>query len=66
MCKKKSIPIYGKGINVRDWIYVEDHSETVIKALEKLKQNETYLIGSNLKCQNLDIVKLICKNLKNN
>lgn len=62
--KKKSIPIYGKGINVRDWIYVEDHSEAVIKALENSKQNETYLIGSNFEMSNLDIVKLICKKFK--
>lgn len=58
---KRSIPIYGNGKNIRDWIYVEDHANGVITAALKGGSKQTYLIGSNNELNNLDIVKKICK-----
>ena len=56
----KKIPIYGNGKNIRDWIYVEDHVEALIK-ISKLKFNgQVYNIGSNNLIDNLSLVKKIC------
>ena len=55
----KSLPIYGKGINSREWIYVDDHSEALIRVLRKGKIGNFYNIGSNLNLNNLEI----CRNL---
>ncbi len=55
----KSLPIYGKGINSREWIYVDDHCEALIKVLQKGKIGNFYNIGSNLNLNNLKI----CRNL---
>ena len=56
----KGIPIYGDGKQIRDWIYVDDHVEALFTVLEKGKIGETYLIGSNNECHNIDIVNKIC------
>tara|TARA_Y100000590_G_scaffold470049_1_gene661604 strand:- start:5336 stop:6358 length:1023 start_codon:yes stop_codon:yes gene_type:complete len=53
----KPLPIYGKGINSREWIYVDDHCEALIKVLQKGKSGETYNIGSNKNYRNIDICK---------
>ena len=58
--KKQKIPIYGKGKNVRDWIFVEDHCDAVIRVLKKSKSKKTYLIGSNNEKTNLEIAYKIC------
>ena len=58
---KQSIPIYGKGKNIRDWIYVEDHCKGIIRVMEKGKNRNTYLIGANKELSNIDLVKRICK-----
>tara|TARA_R100000808_G_C2154735_1_gene165992 strand:- start:9516 stop:10469 length:954 start_codon:yes stop_codon:yes gene_type:complete len=58
------IPVYGKGDNVRDWIYVEDHCSAVWKILTKGKVGETYLVGANCEKTNLEIIYEICKILK--
>lgn len=67
--KKKKIPVYGKGNNIRDWISVHDHVNAIIKIFESKRLNQTYLIGSNNEISNLVLVKTICnyfnKNYKN-
>jgi dTDP-glucose 4,6-dehydratase len=60
----EKLPVYGDGLNIRDWIYVEDHSRAVELALEKGKPGEVYNIGANTEMKNIDIVKLILKYLE--
>ena len=61
----KSLPIYGKGINSREWIYVDDHCEALIKVLRKGKIGNFYNIGSNLNLNNLEICRNLIKIAKN-
>ncbi len=56
----KPLPVYGDGKNVRDWLYVVDHCEAIIKAVERGKPGETYNIGGNAERQNIEIVNLLC------
>jgi dTDP-glucose 4,6-dehydratase len=56
----KNLPVYGKGDNVRDWLYVEDHAEALVTVFEKGKIGETYNIGGNNEKQNLEVVHTIC------
>ncbi|MFO1518596.1 MAG: dTDP-glucose 4,6-dehydratase [bacterium] len=56
----KPIPLYGDGLNVRDWLYVEDHCKAVAMILKKGKPGESYNIGGRSEKTNLEIVKLIC------
>ena len=56
----KKIPIYGKGNNVRDWIYVDDHCDAIFKVLQKGKKFEKYNIGGYSEINNLDLTKKIC------
>jgi dTDP-glucose 4,6-dehydratase len=55
------IPVYGKGENIRDWLYVEDHAEALITAVTKGKPGETYNIGGNNEMRNIDLVRLLCR-----
>jgi dTDP-glucose 4,6-dehydratase len=55
----KKLPVYGDGLNVRDWIYVIDHNKAVEMVLEKGKSGEVYNIGANTEKPNIEIVKLI-------
>lgn len=55
------IPVYGKGENVRDWLYVKDHCEALDFAYQKGKAGETYAIGGNNEWKNIDLVKKICE-----
>ena len=57
----KSLPVYGDGKQVRDWIHVEDHCSAILCVLEKGNLGETYLIGGRQERFNIDIVKLICR-----
>lgn len=57
----KSLPIYGDGKNIRDWLYVEDHARGIEKVLNKGRVGETYNIGGVNEWTNLDIVNLICE-----
>ena len=57
----KSLPIYGKGINSREWIYVKDHCEALFKVFQKGKVGEFYNIGSNTNLKNLEICKSLIK-----
>ena len=59
--KKKPIPVYGSGKNVRDWIYVADHCRALKLVLNKGRPGETYDIGTNNEISNNTLVKMICK-----
>jgi dTDP-glucose 4,6-dehydratase len=61
---KKPIPIYGKGENVREWIYVKDHCNALIKISEKGKIGENYNIGSGIVLNNIQIAKKIISSFK--
>ncbi len=60
---KKELPVYGKGENVRDWLYVKDHCDAIYTVLVKGKPGQTYNIGGNNEIQNIEIVKLICQKM---
>jgi len=55
----KKLPVYGDGLNVRDWIYVIDHNEAVELVFEKGREGEVYNIGASQEMTNIEIVKLI-------
>ena len=59
----KPLPVYGKGENVRDWLYVEDHCKAIDLIIRKGRMGEMYNIGGHNEMKNIDIVKLICKAL---
>lgn len=59
----KPLPVYGKGDNVRDWLYVEDHAKALCRVLEKGVPGETYNIGGNNERTNLQVVQVICETL---
>ena len=56
----KKIPIYGKGKNIRDWIYVEDFARAIMKVMKKGKIGNTYNVGSSNEIPNIDMVQMIC------
>lgn len=58
---KKTLPIYGKGINVRDWLWVEDHARAIEVIFNNGKFGETYNIGGNNEWKNIDLVHALCK-----
>lgn len=60
---KKSLPVYGDGRNIRDWLYVEDHCSAIEAIIFKGKVGEIYNVGGNNEMHNIDIVKEICKEL---
>jgi dTDP-glucose 4,6-dehydratase len=59
--RDKNLPVYGDGMNVRDWIHTEDHSEAIWTVLQKGAVGEVYNVGSNNEWFNIDIVKLILR-----
>ena len=59
--KKKSLPIYGDGKQIRDWLYVEDHCDAICKVLDEGDPGEVYNIGGNNEKTNLEIVNYICE-----
>lgn len=59
----KPIPIYGKGDNVRDWLYVVDHVEAIDTVFHKGKVGETYNIGGNNEWSNLELIKKLCQTM---
>jgi dTDP-glucose 4,6-dehydratase len=56
----KPLPVYGKGENVRDWLWVEDHASAIDVIFHKGKPGETYNIGGNNEWKNIDLVHLLC------
>ena len=59
----KTLPVYGEGKNVRDWLYVEDHCKAIDLIVHKGMVGEVYNVGGHNEMANIDIVKLICKEL---
>ena len=59
----KPLPVYGEGKNVRDWLYVEDHCKAIDLIVRKGRVGETYNVGGHNEMANIDIVKLICREL---
>jgi dTDP-glucose 4,6-dehydratase len=59
--ERRPLPVYGKGLNVRDWLYVEDHCEAIWAVIERGKNGETYNIGGNCEMTNIDVVRQICR-----
>ncbi len=57
----KSLPVYGKGENVRDWLWVEDHASAIDVIYHQGKDGETYNIGGNNEWKNIDLIKLLCR-----
>jgi dTDP-glucose 4,6-dehydratase len=57
----KSLPVYGKGENIRDWLFVEDHAAAIDVIFHKGGNGETYNIGGNNEWKNIDLVKFLCK-----
>jgi len=60
---KKPLPIYGKGENVRDWLYVEDHVKAIDTIFHNGKVGETYNIGGHNEWKNIDIIKELCRQM---
>jgi len=60
---KKPLPVYGKGENVRDWLFVEDHASAIDVIFHKGAVGDTYNIGGNNEWRNIDLVKLLCKQM---
>ena len=59
--QNKSIPVYGKGENIRDWLFVEDHARAIDVIFHKGKEGDTYNIGGFNEWKNIDLVKLLCQ-----
>jgi dTDP-glucose 4,6-dehydratase len=59
----KPLPVYGDGLNVRDWLYVEDHCRAIDAVLHKGKVGEVYNVGGNSEKANIDVVKFVLKQL---
>ena len=62
---KKPLPVYGKGENVRDWLYVEDHAKAIDLIFHKGSVGETYNIGGNNEWQNIQLIKKLCEIMDN-
>jgi dTDP-glucose 4,6-dehydratase len=60
----KSLPVYGKGANVRDWLYVEDHCKAIDAVVHKGRNGEVYNVGGHNEKQNIEIVKLIIQTIR--
>ncbi len=56
----KEIPVYGKGENIRDWLYVEDHAEALLLVVQKGAVGRSYNIGGENEARNIDLVRMIC------
>ncbi|MGA2795530.1 MAG: dTDP-glucose 4,6-dehydratase [Roseiarcus sp.] len=58
--ERKSLPVYGRGENVRDWLFVEDHVEALLCVIEKGRVGESYNVGGVSERRNIDVVNMIC------
>lgn len=59
----KPLPVYGEGLNVRDWLYVEDHCRAIDAIVSRGREGEIYNVGGHNEMRNIDIVKIICREL---
>ncbi|MBE0674668.1 MAG: dTDP-glucose 4,6-dehydratase [Bacteroidales bacterium] len=57
----KPVPVYGRGENVRDWLYVEDHASAIETIFHNGKNGETYNIGGNNEWRNIDLIRMLCR-----
>jgi len=57
----KTIPVYGKGENIRDWLYVEDHASAIDTIFHAGKTGETYNVGGKNEWKNIDLIRLLCR-----
>lgn len=62
----KALPVYGKGENIRDWLYVEDHADAIDLIYHKGRIGETYNIGGHNEWTNIDLIKLLCSIMDEN
>ena len=60
---KKPLPVYGKGVNVRDWLYVKDHASAIDQIFHNGKLGETYNIGGHNEWKNIDLINELCKQM---
>jgi dTDP-glucose 4,6-dehydratase len=58
--QSKPLPVYGRGLNVRDWLYVEDHARALVTIISRGAVGETYNVGGNNEMRNIDVVEAIC------
>lgn len=58
--ERKSLPVYGDGLNIRDWLYVRDHCSAIWTIMKSGRKGETYNVGGNTEMENIRIVELIC------
>ena len=58
--KGEPMPVYGRGLNVRDWLFVDDHAQALTLVLERGRVGETYNIGGKAERRNIDVVSAIC------
>ena len=58
--ERKPLPVYGEGLNVRDWLFVEDHCEAIWQVMLRGQEGETYNIGGNSERTNIDVVREVC------
>ena len=56
----KEIPIYGDGLNIRDWLFVEDHCKAIDLVISKGVVGQKYCVGGNNEVRNIDLIKKIC------
>ena len=61
----KKIPVYGQGVNVRDWLYVEDHARALWAILTNAQPGEKFNIGGNAECKNINLINSLCDILDN-
>ncbi|MFV0376033.1 MAG: dTDP-glucose 4,6-dehydratase [Mangrovibacterium sp.] len=61
ICNNKALPVYGKGENIRDWLWVEDHARAIDVIFHTGKVGETYNIGGHNEWKNIDLIQLMCK-----
>ena len=59
--QKKALPVYGKGENVRDWLFVIDHARAIDVILHQGRKGETYNIGGHNEYKNIDLIRLLCE-----
>jgi dTDP-glucose 4,6-dehydratase len=57
----KQLPVYGKGENVRDWLYVEDHVKALLTIAENGRVGKSYIVGGSAERRNIDVVRAICR-----
>jgi dTDP-glucose 4,6-dehydratase len=57
----RPIPVYGQGVNIRDWLHVDDHADALLTVLDRGRRGETYCVGGDAERSNIDLVRAICR-----